>query len=102
MKIDRIDHIVLTVRDISDTVAFYTRVLGMEEVRFGEGRTALRFGRQKINLHPHPSPVDPGCGRAAFGSIGLGWGWRLIFWRPKLSAVRPSPKCTSSMPRTRV
>jgi catechol 2,3-dioxygenase-like lactoylglutathione lyase family enzyme len=51
MKIARLDHLVLTVADIERTCAFYTRVLGMEVVSFGEGRTALRFGQQKINLH---------------------------------------------------
>jgi catechol 2,3-dioxygenase-like lactoylglutathione lyase family enzyme len=51
VNIARLDHLVLTVADIERTCAFYTRVLGMEVVRFGEGRTALRFGRQKINLH---------------------------------------------------
>jgi catechol 2,3-dioxygenase-like lactoylglutathione lyase family enzyme len=51
MQIDRLDHLVLTVADIAHTCEFYTRVLGMEVVRFGEGRTALRFGQQKINLH---------------------------------------------------
>jgi catechol 2,3-dioxygenase-like lactoylglutathione lyase family enzyme len=52
VRIDRLDHLVLTVADIDRTCAFYTRVLGMEVVQFGEGRTALKFGRQKINLHP--------------------------------------------------
>ena len=52
MQIERLDHLVLTVADIERTCAFYTRVLGMEVVRFGERRTALRFGQQKINLHP--------------------------------------------------
>src|SRR5256885_7351356 len=52
MKIERLDHLVLTVADIDRTCAFYTRVLGMEVVTFGEGRTALRFGQQKMNLHP--------------------------------------------------
>ena len=52
MQIDRLDHLVLTVADIPRTCEFYTRVLGMEVIRFGEGRTALRFGQQKINLHP--------------------------------------------------
>ena len=52
MNIARLDHLVLTVADIERSCAFYTRVLGMEVVRFGEGRTALRFGEQKINLHP--------------------------------------------------
>ena len=48
MEIERLDHLVLTVADIARTCEFYTRVLGMEVVRFGEGRTALRFGQQKI------------------------------------------------------
>jgi catechol 2,3-dioxygenase-like lactoylglutathione lyase family enzyme len=52
MQIARLDHLVLTVADIGKTCEFYTRVLGMEVVSFGEGRTALRFGQQKINLHP--------------------------------------------------
>ncbi len=51
MNIARLDHLVLTVADIERTCAFYTQVLGMEVIRFGEGRTALRFGQQKINLH---------------------------------------------------
>jgi catechol 2,3-dioxygenase-like lactoylglutathione lyase family enzyme len=52
MQIARLDHLVLTVADIGKTCDFYTKVLGMEVVQFGEGRTALRFGQQKINLHP--------------------------------------------------
>ena len=45
-----IDHIVLTVRDIERSAAFYERVLKMEVITFGHGRRALRFGTQKINL----------------------------------------------------
>ena len=51
MQIERLDHLVLTVADIERTCDFYRRVFGMEVVHFGEGRTALRFGQQKINLH---------------------------------------------------
>jgi catechol 2,3-dioxygenase-like lactoylglutathione lyase family enzyme len=50
MKIDSIDHVVFTVKDINATCDFYTKVLGMEVVTFGEGRKALAFGSQKINL----------------------------------------------------
>src|SRR5947208_16252459 len=50
MKIDSIDHVVLTVKDMSATCEFYWKVLGMEIVTFGEGRKALSFGSQKINL----------------------------------------------------
>ena len=48
--ISHIDHIVLTVADIERSVAFYVRVLGMQAVTFGNGRRALQFGQQKINL----------------------------------------------------
>ncbi len=71
MTIDRIDHIVLTVGDVAATVAFYTRVVGMEEVRFGEGRTALRFGRQKINLHQAGREFEPKAAAPTPGSADL-------------------------------
>lgn len=50
MKIDSIDHLVLTVKDIEVTCQFYAKVLGMEIVTFGDNRRALSFGSQKINL----------------------------------------------------
>ena len=59
VTIDRLDHFVLTVADIDATCEFYTRVLGMERVSFGDGRTALSFGRQKINLHPAGNEYEP-------------------------------------------
>ena len=58
IKLDRLDHLVLTVRDVEATCRFYERVLGMRREEFGAGRIALHFGRQKINLHPYPSPVE--------------------------------------------
>ena len=51
VRVDHLDHLVLTVADIDATVEFYTRVLGMKAVTFGTGRAALAFGRRKINLH---------------------------------------------------
>jgi catechol 2,3-dioxygenase-like lactoylglutathione lyase family enzyme len=50
MQIERIDHLNLTVADLERTIAFYERVLGMRSERLGEGRAALLFGQQKINL----------------------------------------------------
>jgi catechol 2,3-dioxygenase-like lactoylglutathione lyase family enzyme len=49
--IKSLDHIVLTTSDLEKCIDFYTRVLGMKLERFGQGRLALRFGEQKINLH---------------------------------------------------
>jgi catechol 2,3-dioxygenase-like lactoylglutathione lyase family enzyme len=58
-KIDALDHLVLTVADLAASIDFYTRVLGCTEVSYGAGRKALRFGDQKINLHPaHPRRTD--------------------------------------------
>ena len=51
--VDRLDHLVITCRDIATTASWYQRVLGMEFEEFGpQHRTALRFGGQKINLRP--------------------------------------------------
>lgn len=59
LTVTRLDHLVLTVRDLDETVRFYTRVLGMERVTFGEGRIAMRFGEQKINLHQEGREIEP-------------------------------------------
>jgi catechol 2,3-dioxygenase-like lactoylglutathione lyase family enzyme len=48
--VSHIDHLVVTVRDVDRAVEFYVRVLGMQPVTFGNGRRALRFGNQKLNL----------------------------------------------------
>lgn len=71
MNIDRLDHLVLTVRDVDTTCAFYARVLGMKLVEFGAGRRALAFGRQKINLHPAGAPISPHATSPVPGSADL-------------------------------
>lgn len=70
MTIHHLDHLVLTVNDLDATCAFY-RQLGMEVVTFGAGRTALRFGDQKINLHPAAAPIAPHAARPVAGSADL-------------------------------
>ncbi len=65
LTVQRIDHLVLTCRDVAATIRFYTEVLGMKEVTFGEGRKALSFGRQKINLHPIGQVARVGAGNVA-------------------------------------
>lgn len=71
MRIERIDHIVLTVADIERTCAFYSRVLGMEVVTFGENRRALRFGSQKFNLHERGKEFQPKAKLATPGAIDI-------------------------------
>src|SRR5271154_5440834 len=74
--IDRIDHIVLNVKDVEITAAWYQRVLGMEREDFGSDlRTALKFGGQKINVRPADTDAgswvtgvnaEPGAGDLCF------------------------------------
>lgn len=73
MQIASLDHLVLTVRDLDATLAFYKDVLGMEVITFGTGRKALKFGNQKINLHvagqelvPKAANPTPGSGDLCF------------------------------------
>lgn len=69
--IDRLDHLVLTVADPEATCRFYGEALGMERVEFGAGRLALRFGRQKINLHRKGGEIAPYALRPTPGSADL-------------------------------
>lgn len=71
MRVERVDHLVLTVRDIEATCTFYSRVLGMEVVTFREGRRALRFGAQKINLHQAGREFEPKAAVPKPGSADL-------------------------------
>ncbi len=63
----RLDHLVLTVRDVEATCAFYERTLGMRAV-VDQGRTALHFGQQKINLHRAGHELEPKAARPTMGS----------------------------------
>lgn len=69
--LERIDHLVLTVADIPRTVDFYQRVLGMRHEVFGEGRSALVFGQQKLNLHQAGREFEPKAAHPLPGAIDL-------------------------------
>jgi len=71
IQLKRLDHLVLTVADIAATCAFYETVLGMEAVTFGEGRKALTFGEQKINLHQAGQEFEPKANLPVPGSADL-------------------------------
>ncbi|GAA6181144.1 VOC family protein [Shimia sp. NS0008-38b] len=71
IKINRLDHLVLTVASIDATVAFYRDVLGFGVVAFGDGRLALSFGEQKINLHEAGREFEPKADRPTPGSADL-------------------------------
>lgn len=71
MNVSRLDHIVMTVRDINETVQFYETVLGMTKETFGGGRVALAFGTQKINLHQLGMEFEPNAGNATPGSADV-------------------------------
>ncbi len=71
MKISRIDHIVMTVNSIDVTCEFYSRTLGMDVITFGNGRKALSFGVQKLNLHEVGKEFEPKAHKPTPGSIDL-------------------------------
>ena len=71
MKTDSIDHLVLTVKDIDVSIAFYTTVMGMESVSFAGGRQALSFGSMKLNLHQQGSEFEPKAQHPTPGSADL-------------------------------
>ncbi len=71
MRVNRLDHLVLTVASIDATVSFYTRVLGMTAVTFGAGRTALTFGTSKINLHQAGREFEPKARHPTPGSADV-------------------------------
>jgi catechol 2,3-dioxygenase-like lactoylglutathione lyase family enzyme len=71
VRVVSLDHLVLTVRCIEATCAFYAGVLGMEVVTFGEGRKALAFGSQKINLHERGKEFEPKAAQPTPGSADL-------------------------------
>jgi len=69
--IDRIDHIVLTTRDLPACRRFYCDVLGMKSETFAPGRIGLKFGKQKINLHEWGKEFTPRAHVAAPGTLDL-------------------------------
>jgi len=74
-KLSHLDHLVLTVADINISIAFYCNVLGMTHAPFtvadGLTRHALKFGRQKINLHQAGAEFEPKAKSPAPGSADL-------------------------------
>ena len=71
MVVERLDHLVLTVRSVEASCDFYRRLLGMEIVAFARGRKALVFGSQKINLHQAGGEFSPHAARPTPGSADL-------------------------------
>ena len=70
MKVESLDHLVLTVADIEKTCAFYEAVLGMVHVE-KDGRHALHFGSQKLNLHQKDHTFEPKAEHPTPGSGDL-------------------------------
>jgi catechol 2,3-dioxygenase-like lactoylglutathione lyase family enzyme len=69
--IDHLDHLVLTCIDEAATRHFYTEVLQMKLETFGAGRTAFRFGNQKINVHVRGKEFEPKAHVPVPGALDL-------------------------------
>jgi catechol 2,3-dioxygenase-like lactoylglutathione lyase family enzyme len=69
--IDHLDHLVLTCIDEAATRHFYTEVLQMKLETFGTGRTAFKFGNQKINVHVRGKEFEPKAHAPVPGALDL-------------------------------
>ena len=77
MKLEKIDHVVITVKDLNKTVDFYTNILGMKLEKFSSSlknnqiRYAVSFGTQKINIHEEKKPLKPNALNPSSGSMDI-------------------------------
>ena len=77
MKLEKIDHVVITVKDLNKTIDFYTNILGMKLEEFSSTlddsqiRHALSFGSQKINIHEEKKPFKPNALHPNSGSMDI-------------------------------
>ena len=77
MKLEKIDHVVITVKDLYKTIDFYTNILGMRLEKFSSSlnnsqmRYAVSFGSQKINIHEEKKPFKPNAFNPHSGSMDI-------------------------------
>ena len=77
MKLEKIDHVVITVKDLNKTIDFYTNILGMKLEEFSSSldnkqiRYAVSFGSQKINIHEEKKPLKPNALNPSSGSMDI-------------------------------
>ena len=77
MKLEKIDHVVITVKDLNKTINFYTNILGMKLEKFSSSlkikqiRYAVSFGSQKINIHEEKKPIKPNALNPSSGSMDI-------------------------------
>ena len=77
MKLEKIDHVVITVKNLNKTIDFYTNILGMKLEEFSSSldndliRYAVSFGSQKINIHEEKKPIKPNALNPSSGSMDI-------------------------------
>ena len=77
MKLEKIDHVVITSKDLNKTIDFYTNILGMRLEKFSSSlninqiRYAVSFGSQKINIHEEKKPLKPNALNPYSGSMDI-------------------------------
>ena len=77
MILEKIDHVVITVKDLNKTIDFYTNILAMKLEEFSSTlddnqiRYAVSFGSQKINIHEEKKPIKPNALNPSSGSMDI-------------------------------
>lgn len=67
MKIERLDHMVITTEHLEECLGFYTKMLDME-LDDRNGRYAVKFGMQKFNIHTKKGEFQPAAENPTYGS----------------------------------
>ena len=70
MKILGLDHFVITTTNLEACLNFYVGLLGMR-AEVVNGRYALYFGKQKINIHQRPAEFLPAAWHPVAGALDL-------------------------------
>lgn len=70
MRVLSLDHFVLTTGNLEKCLAFYEGLLGFRAEK-KNGRYALFFGAQKINIHTRPAEFLPAADYPLAGSLDL-------------------------------
>ena len=70
MQLQRFDHLVLTTQNLDACLHFYVEILGMRHLE-SNGRHALYFGQQKVNIHTRKGEFQPAAAVPTYGGLDL-------------------------------
>lgn len=85
MELKALDHLVLTTQNLDACLHFYIDILGMRHIE-QNGRHALAFGCQKINIHTQKGEFQPAAAVPTYGAL-------IYVFSPKRRSRRSGTSC---------